>query len=1028
MSEQNSPPSKTRKRNRIILLCTLFVAFYAVMGFLVIPKIIHPIAEEQLSKHLNREVAIERIRLNPFTLSGTLENFLIMDHDEAPLFSLKKSYANFQIVSIFTQNWTFKKVSVDEPYGRIVMNKDRTLNVTDLLEKLTGEVPDENAIEEKDEEADKVNVAVGHLVISSGVFEYTDHSLPLPFETVAKPINIDLRDFGTSSDTEAPYAFSATTESGESFSWEGDVLLNPIRSSGEISVSNISLPKYKPFHYGLINLHVAEGKLSFTSHYQYDLINDVRLSNASITFADLLMQTIGSDIDVLKLESVQVEGAAINLKEQTAEIDSVVIESGHIQIERMVGGALDVEGIVPPSEEQLVDAAVEESTSEETEPVGTDISEWAVLLKSFEIKGSSLALIDNSLQNPATLAFDDIQLKIENISNEADQTASLSLTTHSRHGGEIRTNGTFSLLPVSANLNIALDAFTLDAFNNHVNERADVEIKGGNFNLAGNVALSLLEESNEPNLHFTGGLNINDLQTVDGKVAGDLVAWTDLAITDINYTHLPASLEIGKIAVTDPRANVFVDEKGVLNVSTIFPNYEAPVESSAEEGGTVEEDAEASDQGIEEEESEEGETEEELLVDAETEATSPLPFPVKIAEILIQNGSVIFLDESLEPSVSFLMDDFKGTIIGLESDETSRADIDLSGRLNNSSLLTISGQANPLAAARYVDVQVDLNNFELPPLGSYFGKFVGYGLEKGQFSAGMTYKLSGNELSGENLVKVDQLTLGEKTDSPDAPNLPIPLAISLLQNRDGLIELNVPVSGNVDDPSFSYGSVISNAIINVITKIVTSPFSVLGSIFGGGSGGDGEEFKYVSFDPGASDVSTAGSEKLDTLAEVLYQRPNLRLEIISGVDGEVDKLALQQQKFDALLQNPKGLETVAAEEITGTSEGSPESNAFKRGFARVKSWVGSPKKEEEVTSEADPSLDQGEVEDAVLGPEDMEVTSGELHELAFARANSVKAHLLATEKVEADRLFFTVSATEEETIGSGKVQVDFLLK
>jgi uncharacterized protein involved in outer membrane biogenesis len=1018
MSEQNPPPSKTRKRNRIILLCGLLVAFYAAMGFLAIPKIIHPIAEEQLSKHLNREVTIERIRLNPFTLSGTLENFLITDHDEAPLFSLKKSYANFQILSIFTQNWTFKEVSVDEPYGRIVMNKDRTLNVTDLLEKLTGEVTDENTIEEKDEEADKVHVAVGHLVISNGVFEYTDHSLPLPFETVAKPINIDLRDFGTSSDTEAPYAFSATTESGESFSWKGDVLLNPIRSSGEISVSNISLPKYKPFHYGLINLHVAEGKLSFSSHYEYDLINDVRLSNASITFSDLLMQTIGSDIDALRLESVQVEGASLNLKEQTAEVDSVIIESGHIQVERMAGGALDVEGIVPPSEEQPIDAAVEESGSEEAGPVGTDISEWAVLLKSFQIKGSSLALIDNSLQNPATLAFDDIQLKIENISNGADQTANLSLTTHSRHGGEIRTNGTFSLLPVSANLDIALDAFALNAFNNHVNEYADVEIKGGNFNLAGNVALSLPEESNEPSLHFTGGLNINDLQTVDGLVAEDLVAWTDLSISDISYTHLPASLEIGQIAVTDPKANVFVDAKGVLNVSTIDPNYEAPVDSATEEGETEEERVEASDQEIEEE----------VLVEAETEATSPLPFPVKIAEILIQNGGVNFLDESLEPSVSFLMDDFKGTIIGLDSEETSRADIDLSGRLNNSSLLTISGQANPLAAARYVDVQVDLNNFELPPLGSYFGKFVGYGLEKGQFSAGMTYNLSGNELNGENQVKVDQLTLGEKTDSPDAPNLPIPLAISLLQNRDGLIELNVPVSGNLDDPSFSYGSVISKAIVNVITKIVTSPFSVLGSIFGGGGGGDGEEFKYVSFDPGTSDISTAGSEKLNTLAEMLYQRPNLRLEIISGVDGEVDKLALQQQKFDALLQTPEGVKAVATADNAETSEASPEDNAFKRGFARVKSWVSSSNTEEEVPSETDPSLDQGEIKDTVLGPADMEVTSGELHELAFARANSVKAYLLTTEKVEADRLFLTVSGAEEETIGSGKAQVDFLLK
>ncbi len=1012
MSQKNPPSSKSRKRSKMILLGCLLVTFYAVMGFLVIPKIIHPMVEEQLSKHLDRKVSLERIQLNPFTLSGTLDNFLIVDHDNAPLFSLKKSYANFQILSILTQNWTFKEISIEEPYGRIVVNKDRSLNVSDLLEKLTNQAPDEMG--EKDEKEDQVRLTIGHLVIMNGVFAYTDHSLPLPFETVAKPINIDLRDFGTSSDTEAPYAFSATTESGESFSWEGDVLLNPIRSSGRISISNISLPKYKPFHYGLINLQVTEGKLSFDANYQYDLMNDVRLSNGSITFSDLLMQTSGSDIDVLNLESVQLEGAAINLKKQTAEINSVVIHNGHIQVERMEGGTLDVEGIIPATEEPSDGFAQEKPASEKTEPAGTNISEWAVLLRSFQIEDSSLALIDNSLQDPTTLAFDDIQLAIENISNKAEQTANLSLTTRSRHGGAVRTKGTFSLLPVEANLDITLDALNLEALNHHVNEQADVEIKSGDFNLTGKITLSSLENTNEPNLHFSGNVNISDFKAVDGRVTEDLIAWTDFAVSAINYTHLPAALEIGKIVVSDPSANVFVDEAGVFNVSSLDPEFEVIEESVEEDGVTSEENTDMPDEKIEDTE--------EVVEKVEPEAAPPLPFPVEIAKISILNGSINFLDKSVDPSVSFLMDDFKGTITGLQSDEASRADIDLSGRLNNSSLLTITGQANPLAAVRYVDLQIDLNNFELPPLGSYFGKYVGYGLEKGQFSVGMTYTISGSELNGENQMKVDQLTLSEKTDSPDAPNLPIPLALSLLKDRNGLIELDVPVSGNLNDPSFSYGSVISKAIINVITKVVTSPFSILGSLVGGSS--DGAEFKYVSFDPGTSDLSGSAQEKLDKLAEALFKRPNLRLEILGGIDGQLDKIALQQQKLDALLQNPEVLQTVMTQENDKIAEDSAVGNPLQRGFARVKSWITFSAREEQETAES--GIEQEE--EAVLGLEDMEVTNGELQELAFARGNSVKAYLLSTEKVETDRLFLTIADTKKETIGSGKAQVDFLLK
>ncbi|MBL4576668.1 MAG: DUF748 domain-containing protein, partial [Opitutaceae bacterium] len=467
-SESSTPCCR---RSRILFLGGLLLVLYAIVGFLTLPAIIHPILEEEVSAQLDRDVSLERFRLNPFTLSATMEGFLITDHDGEALLSLKKGYANFQILSIFTQNWTLKELFMEEPYGRLVVNEDRTLNVTDILEKISEQMVSET--EDTDVEEEPVKMTVGHLVVTDGAFAYKDDSLPLPFETVFQPISVDLRDFGTSIDKDAPYAFSATTESGEGFSWKGDIHLNPIRSSGEFSITNIRLPKYKPFHHGFIRLHVSDGLLSLKSSYVYDLEDDLRLSDPSISISELSMQTAQSEIDILDVESVLMEGASIDLKNQTANIASFTVNNGNIRIQRRMGGIFDIESIVPPAEELPASHVLMDMASKPTtESSSPGLSEWIVSLDSFQIKDSSLALIDSSIQNFSTVGFDGVQLQINNLSNLKEHAADFSFEAHSRHSGVVKTDGSFSLTPVAATVNILIDSLNLKAINNHLKEDA----------------------------------------------------------------------------------------------------------------------------------------------------------------------------------------------------------------------------------------------------------------------------------------------------------------------------------------------------------------------------------------------------------------------------------------------------------------------------------------------------------------------------------------------------------------------------
>jgi len=165
-------------------------------------------------------------------------------------------------------------------------------------------------------------------------------------------------------------------------------------------------------------------------------------------------------------------------------------------------------------------------------------------------------------------------------------------------------------------------------------------------------------------------------------------------------------------------------------------------------------------------------------------------------------------------------------------EEISRAKVDLKGNLGRGSPIDIKGTINPLAKDRYVDMNVSFKDIELSPATPYAIRYLGYTIEKGKLTFDVKYLIEGNKLTAQNKFFFDQLTFGEKVESPDAIKLPVTTAVSLLKDRNGQINLDVPLSGSLDDPKFSVWPIIWQVIVNLITKAVTAPFALLGSLFG----------------------------------------------------------------------------------------------------------------------------------------------------------------------------------------------------
>ena len=261
--------------------------------------------------------------------------------------------------------------------------------------------------------------------------------------------------------------------------------------------------------------------------------------------------------------------------------------------------------------------------------------------------------------------------------------------------------------------------------------------------------------------------------------------------------------------------------------------------------------------------------------------------------VTIENGSANFADMLTKPHFATGIKGLNGTVKGLSSESLARADVSLEGKVDEYAPAKIAGQINPLSEDVYTDLAMEFKNIELTSFNPYSGKFAGYAIEKGKLSVDLKYKVSENMLVGENKIVLDQLTLGERVESPDATNLPVGLAIALLKDRNGVIDIDLPIRGDLSDPEFSYGHIIFQALLNLIAKAATSPFAMLGGLIGSGD----EELSFIEFDFGSAELQPQETGKLDTLAKALLERPALGLEIKGAADTEHDRLALAEAKL-----------------------------------------------------------------------------------------------------------------------------------
>jgi len=418
-------------KKRIAVWSLGLLLFYIVVGFLILPPIVRHVAVKVLSAQLDRQVSIEKIKINPLALSTTIRGLLIKDKDGQPFVSWDEVYVNFQLSSFFGHAWVFKEISTSKPFVRVQMNKGGTFNFTDLITKFST-----NAAPATKTESKPIALRVEHLHIGGAVAAYADFSPRTPFKRTLGPLDITLDDFRTDPDNKNPYAFTGTTDAGEQISWRGFFYLSPLRSEGELKLFNFTLNKYAPLYQDFIKFEIRDGAIALDVNYKFKLDGTnltASVNDTAFALRDFKLGAPGDSNNLAELPVFCVAGLSADLETRKATIDSVRAEGAKAFLSRDQNAAINVVELSKPSVPNAMPGdgvlLLLRSVTNAVAMLLNSTNQWRGAVNAVDFTNCAVHLEDHVNSRPARLDLTEISFAAKNISNlpGTNLTAELSL-------------------------------------------------------------------------------------------------------------------------------------------------------------------------------------------------------------------------------------------------------------------------------------------------------------------------------------------------------------------------------------------------------------------------------------------------------------------------------------------------------------------------------------------------------------------------------------------------------------------------
>lgn len=841
------------------------VALYALIGFFVVPWIAEKLIVKTARERLGREVTVEKIHCNPFTLSLTIEGFSLPDRPGSTLLSFDELYANAQVSSLFRWAMTLEELRIEHPYAALRRFEDGGINLVELKE-------DFEARSETTAEAEGLPRALFHLIrVTGGIVEFEDRALAEPLLWRHEPLEVLLTDISTIPEQEGDQELTLGLPAGGTIRTAGEVVVEPFGLSGSVSVDEIQLANTWAAVEEKFEFDVTGGVFSTDLRYMVSLADDglhLEVNDLDVRIADLQVRDRKTETEFLTAGSVGISGAKATWPEQRLEAESLIVEDASAFVWLEPDGTPSWETFVPkPTQEEIVEAYeyIEERVS------------FDASLARFEVRNASAVFEDRTFSEPERLEVSDATLTLTDVSSQPESV--WGLEAGAAMGGEASASvqGTFVVAPLTLDAEVGLEGLELSQFQAYVAKFAPLDLRAGVLMTSGKAHMSPSKDA--PDITFTGEIEVKGLDLNETVTDGKLLGWGDLKVGGIEAALQPTSLDVEQVDIYSAGLEIAVAENGTINLLEFF---RALGESEA--------------------------------ADATGEATeeSGLP-PAHITRLQLHDCYGRYTDATTVEPFERKIESVNGTVSGIATDTTAGAKLEIDAAVDSGGVARVAGEIDLFDYARLTDLAINTRDVLMAPLSPMSVKMIGFPIEQGRASLDLSYKITDQKLSSTNHVEINDLKLGEKVEGEGKVKLPIKLGVSLLKDSEGRITLDIPIEGDLSNPEFVMTSAIASAATEVVSEIAKSPFRLLGRL---GGGSDDEDLEFVDFAAGSAVLEEHVTTNLGTLAKALEQRPELMLEIEGSIDPEADANGLREA---ALASELGGQDTTADLETMYTS-------------------------------------------------------------------------------------------------------------
>jgi hypothetical protein len=607
---------------------------------------------------------------------------------------------------------------------------------------------------------------------------------------------------------------------------------------------------------------------------------DLKLTVADAAFALSGIALASGEQTPFKLAELGFAEGAVDLASRHASLGRLYATGGQMQITRAADGQLNVLSMLP---------AFGKSGSPAPAPPASGAA-WKAEVKSVDVGKFGADIEDQG--TGVKVHVQELTAKLEGAGSDLKQPVRFNASMRLKEGGQMSAQGKFVPSGGVLDSDVRVKEIALSVLQPMLAKYVKLAIAGGSVSAHGRLTAGG-GGAKSAALRYVGAFNVAGLALIE-EGGETFASWKNVGADQLTASLNPNLLEIPELRVTEPEFKLIIENDRSLNAARFLVQ---PADSAANAASTQPAPANT---GAAQPQSSEA---------ARAQAADE-PFPVRIRRTRFDNAKLDFTDLSLRPQFSAKIYELNGAINGLSSNRESRSQIELEGRVDEYGLARIRGELNPFAPRNNTDVNVVFKNVDLVPASPYGVKFAGYKIAEGKISLDLQYKVRDSRLEGTNQIVIDKLQLGERVDSPDALKLPLELAIAILKDAEGRIDLGIPVSGDMNDPQFSYGAVIWKAIGNVLTKIVTAPFRALGALLGV----SGEKLESIDFDPGSDRLLPPEREKLKQVAQLLSKRAQLKLSVPGEYSEAADGAALKARAVRTEIDRRAGIKLEAGEE------------------------------------------------------------------------------------------------------------------